>query len=238
MTGVQTCALPIWPEIELIVVDGGSTDESVEVIKKYDTHIAWWVSERDNGQAGAINKGLMKSTGLYVTWLGSDDILLPGAVRRMAEALNAHPEAGLVYGEVAFIDSKDNVTKLTSYQDMTLEKLLYRKHSTIAQPSSLLRRATLEQAGGLDESLHYCMDYDLWIRLHKHAPSLNLGKEVLSAYRLHDDSKTVGSYTKMALEKIKVNRRYTKDILNAVIYSHYGYIMEGWLRRIKKGISY
>jgi glycosyltransferase involved in cell wall biosynthesis len=227
-----------WPQIELIVVDGGSTDDSVAVIKKYQQHLAWWVSEKDSGQTNAINKGLAKSTGTYVTWLGSDDILLPQAVRTLAKALDAHPEIGMVYGAVAFIDTADRVIKFNSYQNMNLEKLLYSKHSTIAQPSSLLRRATLDLAGGLNESLHYCMDYDLWIRLHQHAPSMNLGEEILAGYRLHDDSKTVGDYTRMALEKVKVNRSYTRNIFNKVITSHYGYIVEGWLRRIKKGIKY
>lgn len=226
-----------WPAIELIVVDGGSNDNSVAVIKKYQQHLAWWVSEKDSGQTNAINKGLAKSTGTYVTWLGSDDILLPQAVRTLAKALDAHPEIGMVYGAVAFIDTADRVTKINSYQNINLEKLLYNKHSTIAQPSSMLRRATLDLAGGLNESLHYCMDYDLWIRLHQHAPSMNLGEEILAGYRLHDDSKTVGDYTRMALEKIKVNRIYTRDVFNKVITSHYGYIVEGWLRRIKKGIK-
>lgn len=226
-----------WPEIELIIVDGGSTDNSVAIIEKYQQHLFWWVSEKDSGQTNAINKGLAKATGTYVTWLGSDDILLPGALQQMAEALDAHQQAGLVYGGVAFIDEIDHVIKIRSYSDMSLDKLLYNKHSTIAQPASLLRRATLDMAGGLNESLHYCMDYDLWIRLHQHAPSLNLGDEILACYRLHDDSKTVGEYTRMALEKIKVNQTYTRNIFNKVITSHYGYIVEGWLRRIKKGIK-
>jgi glycosyltransferase involved in cell wall biosynthesis len=129
-----------WPAIELIIVDGGSSDNSVSVIKKYQQHLAWWVSEKDSGQTNAINKGLARSTGAYVTWLGSDDILFPGAVKALAEALDAHPQAGMAYGAVAFIDSADRVTKINTYQDIDLEKLLYHKHCTIAQPSSLLRR--------------------------------------------------------------------------------------------------
>lgn len=225
-----------WPNLELIVVDGASTDDSVEVIRKYEPHLAWWVSEKDAGQTQAIVKGLRHATGPYVTWLGSDDILMPGAVRRMAEELDREPRASMVYGGVAFIDPHDRVIKCTAYRDMTLDSLLYKKHSTIAQPSSLLRRETLDAAGGLDESLHYCMDYDLWIRLHAQGPSLNLGDVILSCYRLHEDSKTVGSYTRMALEKIAVNRRHTGDLLNKVISSHYGYIIEGRIKALlRKG---
>lgn len=224
-----------WPNIEYLIVDGGSTDNSVAIIEKYKDRLAWWVSEQDSGQTEAINKGVRRAHGKYVTWLGSDDVLLPGAIRTMVEALEENPSAGMVYGSVVFIDGMDRVIKANSYTDMTLDKLLYHKHSTIAQPSSLLRNETLHRAGLLDESLSYCMDYDLWIRLHKVAPSINLGDTVLSGYRLHADSKTVGSYRKMALEKIRVNRKYTNDIINKVIYSHYWYIIEGAIKALWRG---
>jgi glycosyltransferase involved in cell wall biosynthesis len=224
-----------WPNIEYVIVDGGSTDNSVEIIGKYEEYLAWWVSEKDTGQSNAINKGIGRGTGRYLTWLGSDDILLPGAITTMVRSLEGNPAAGMVYGAVAFIDEADRFLKKISYTDMTLEKLLHHKHSTIAQPSSLLRKATLDEVGGLDESLHYSMDYDLWIRLHRHAPSLNLGEGMLAGYRLHGDSKTVGDYTRMALEKIRVNRRYSGDLINKVIYAHYWYIIEGCVRRIRKG---
>jgi GT2 family glycosyltransferase len=226
-----------WPAIELIVVDGGSSDDSLAIIRKYAGNFAWWVSEPDSGQTNAINKGLKRATGDYVTWLCSDDILLPGAVRCFAEALDAHPLAGMVFAGAAFIDAADRVLKFNSYPEMSLDRLLYHKHANIAQPASLLRKATLDLAGGLDESLDYCMDYDLWIRMHQHASSLNLGERVLAGYRLHDNSKTVGGYTRMALEKIRVNRRHTGNIINKVIYAHYKYIVEGWLRNFKKGFS-
>jgi glycosyltransferase involved in cell wall biosynthesis len=229
-----------WHNIEYIIIDGGSADESQEIIRKYERYLFYWVSEPDKGQVNAINKGIKRSTGKYITWLGSDDILLPGALTKMASVLEKNPDTGIVYGGVAFIDEGDRVQKIHTYPDMTIKKLLYDKHSTIAQPSSMLRRNTLDAAGGLDESLTYCMDYDLWIRLIRISDTINLGETILSGYRLHEESKTVGSYTKMALEKIRVNRRYTKDIMNKVIYAHYWYIIEGFIksfvrkRKIKK----
>lgn len=221
-----------YKNIEIILIDGGSKDETLEIIKKYEKFLSYWVSEKDNGQANAINKGLKIAKGTYVTWLCSDDILFKDALSIMANALESHPEYSLVYGGGVFIDEQDKIIKKFSFTDMNLEKLLYQKHSTIAQPSSLIRMDFLKKVGFLEESLNYCMDYDLWIRLIKEGPFLNLGEVILSGYRLHTNSKTVGSYTKMALEKIKVNRRYTNDLINKLIYKHYWYIIQNLINKI------
>jgi glycosyltransferase involved in cell wall biosynthesis len=226
-----------WPDLEYIVIDGASTDGTPEIIRRYERHLSFWVSEPDRGQTDAIVKGLERATGDYVTWLCSDDVLFPGSLEKMAAALEAHAEAGIVYGGAAFIDEEDRVLKVHSYPDMTLGRLLYEKHSTVAQPSSLIRRSTLDAAGGLDRSLSYCMDYDLWIRLLRHAGCVNLGEAVLSGYRLHTHSKTVGSYRKMAMEKIAVNRRYTGDRFNQVICAHYGYIVEDLFRNARRALA-
>lgn len=220
-----------YPNIELILIDGGSKDNTLEIIDKYKHFFSYWVSEKDKGQSNAINKGLNKASGKYVTWLCSDDILIPEAISIMVKALEDNPDASLVYGGGVFIDENDNVIKKFSFTDMTLEKLLYHKHSTIAQPSTLIRMESLKKVGFLDESLSYCMDYDLWIRLIKEGRFINLGDIILSGYRLHNDSKTVGAYTKMALEKIKVNRKYTKDLINKVIYKHYWYIIQNYINK-------
>jgi glycosyltransferase involved in cell wall biosynthesis len=223
-----------WPDLEYIVINGASTDGTPEIVRRYERYLSWWVSEPDRGQTDAILKGLERATGDYVTWVCSDDVLFPGSLEKMVAALEAHPEAGIVYGGVAFLDEEDRVLKVHSYPDMSLGKLLYEKHSTVAQPSSLIRRRTFDAAGGLDRSLSYCMDYDLWIRLLRQAGCVNLGETVLSGYRLHTRSKTVGSYRNMALEKIAVNRRYTGDRFNKVIRAHYGYIVEDFFRNVKR----
>lgn len=226
-----------WSRIEIIVVDGGSTDDTVSIINRYERHIAWWVSEPDRGQADAINKGLSRATGAYVTWLASDDVLFPGALRILVRALEETPGAGIAYGGVAFIDADDRILKTSAYRDMTLDSLLYDKRSTIAQPASLISRSVLDRVGMLDETLHYCMDYDLWIRLMKVSSAVNLGDTILAGYRLHETSKTVSQYTRMAREKIGVNRRYTGDLVNPVITAHYGYIVENIFRVFRKWIN-
>ena len=226
-----------WPDLEYIIIDGASTDGTPDIIRKYEKHLAYWVSEPDSGHAEAIAKGLRLSTGKYVNWLCSDDILLPGSVERMVRALESRPDAGIVYGGVVFIDEDDRATKVLSFPDVSHRGFLYDRRTNIAQPSSLMRKATLLEAGGVDISLHYCIDYDIWIRLLKASTAVNLGDAVLSGYRLHTRSRTVGAYTNMALEKIKVNRRYTSDVLNKVIYAHYWYIVEDLFRRIKRALG-
>lgn len=220
-----------YPNIEIILIDGGSSDNTIDIIKRYSKYLKFWVSEPDKGQSNAINKGLKVAEGKYATWLCSDDILFPDGIEKMVEALEKNPDCSLVYGGGVYIDENNKIIKKFSFTDMTLEKLLYHKHSTIAQPSSLIRMETLKKVGDLDESLNYCMDYDLWIRLIKIGNFLNLGDIIISGYRLHNNSKTVGAYTKMALEKIKVNRRYTNDIINKVIYKHYWYIIQNYINK-------
>ncbi len=223
-----------YPNIEYIIIDGGSTDNTTQIIKKYEKFITYWVSEKDNGQSDAINKGLRVAKGKYVNWIGSDDILLPSAVDVMVDVLEKDNNVGLVYGACVFIDENDKILKKYSFPDMTLENFLYKKHSTIAQPSSLMRMDLVKEVGFLDTNLHYCMDYDLWIKLIKKSRFANLGEKILSGCRLHNSSKTVGSFNKMALEKIKVNRRYSGNIINKVIYKNYWYMFENFLRRFRK----
>ncbi len=103
---IQSVLSQDYPNLEYIIIDGGSTDGSVEIIKKYADKLAYWVSEKDTGQADAINKGLIRVTGEIVAWLNSDDIYLPGTIRAAVEALQAHPDCGLVYGDVLSVDAK------------------------------------------------------------------------------------------------------------------------------------
>ncbi len=149
--------------IEYIVVDGGSTDGSVEILQRYAPRLSWWVSERDRGQAEAINKGLARARGEIVAWLNSDDLYLPGAVRAAVQAFREHPQAVFVYGDVLSIDEQGRVFNHQRFRPITLQDLLC--FYIIGQPAVFMRRKALEQAGLLDLSFHYLLDHHLWIRL-------------------------------------------------------------------------
>ncbi len=152
-----------YPELEYMVVDGGSTDGSVEIIQRYAGRLAWWVSERDAGQAEAINKGLMRANGEIVAWLNSDDIYLPGAIQQAVRAFQEHPTAGMVFGDAITMDAQGKPLGRLSFGDWGLLDLV--SFRIICQPAVFMRRAVLEKSGYLESSYHYMLDHHLWIRM-------------------------------------------------------------------------
>jgi glycosyltransferase involved in cell wall biosynthesis len=152
-----------YPAIEYLVVDGGSTDGSVEIIRKYADRIAWWVSEKDNGQADGINKGLRRATGEIVAWLNSDDFYQPGAIADAVQALCDNPDAGFVYGDLQVVNPAGETTNVLTYGDWKLPGLM--EFKIIGQPAVFMRREVLAQAGYLDEHYHFLLDHHLWLRM-------------------------------------------------------------------------
>ena len=150
-------------EIEYLVVDGGSTDGSQEIIQKYANRLAWWVSEKDQGQADALNKGFAHAHGEIVAWLNSDDTYLPGAVAAAVRAFEAYPQAALVYGDTIAMDEEGQMINILQYRQLTLEDLLC--FQIIGQPAVFMRRGAFEDAGGLDTSFHFLLDHQLWIKI-------------------------------------------------------------------------
>lgn len=197
--------------IEIVVIDGGSKDGTVELLKGYGKRIQW-VSEKDRGQAHAINKGLALAKGEFVTWLCSDDFYVATAIEEMIKPFLESDDVGLVYANSYYIADEDAETILgiKAPGDLTLEKLLVYGQS-LAQPSSLIRKKILDGVGFLDESLRYAMDYDLWIRLVKVTQSKYIPK-VLSYYRLHSFSKTVEGTADSSREVITVARKYGANV--------------------------
>lgn len=174
------------PNLEYIIVDGGSTDGSVEIIKKYLNRLSWWVSEKDNGQAEAINKGLARARGEIVAWLNSDDYYLPGAVSAAVRALEMHPHVAMVYGDMLAVDESGQTINVFRYRQLTLEDLLC--FQIIGQPAVFMRRVALEQAGGLDPAYHCLLDHHLWLRLATQGDLLHV-PQIWAAARDHPQAK-------------------------------------------------
>ena len=152
-----------YPSIEYLVVDGGSEDESVQIIRKYKGQLAWWVSEKDSGQAEAINKGLIRAKGEFVAWLNSDDYLMPGAVTAAVRVLQENPNASFVFGNVRVVDQSGLVLNTLRYDEWGLAELM--AFYIIGQPAVFMRCSALEKTGFLDTSFHFLLDHHLWLRL-------------------------------------------------------------------------
>jgi glycosyltransferase involved in cell wall biosynthesis len=177
-----------YPNIEYIVIDGGSTDGSQEIIERYADHMAFWTSEPDKGQADAINKGFKRATGEIVAWLNSDDLYMAGAIREAVEALNANPQMGLVYGDGLMIDAGGQLLDPHSYQAYDVLDLIC--FDVILQPTVFMRRSALEEAGYLGEEYHLVLDHELWIRIASKHPILHV-PSFWAVERTHVDAKTV-----------------------------------------------
>jgi len=185
---IQSVLSQDYPELEYIVIDGGSMDGSVEIIEKYADQLAYWTSEKDSGQADAINKGLVRATGEVVAWLNSDDTYLPGAIHAAVEALQANPDCGLVYGDVLAVDGEGQLTNLIQYKDWGLDGLLQFK--IIGQPAVFMRRDALVRAGELDTSFHFLLDHQLWLRIAEFS-SIRYVPQKWATARFHEAAKNV-----------------------------------------------
>lgn len=172
--------------IEYLVIDGGSTDGSPDIIKKYASRLAYWVSEKDSGQADAINKGMARAKGEIVAWLNSDDYYLSGAVAAAMKVFDENPDVALVYADMLAVDERGQTFNTLRYRQLTLEDLL--SFQIIGQPAVFMRRAAFEKAGGLDPSFHFLLDHHLWIRIAAQGRILHV-PQTWAAARYHAKAK-------------------------------------------------
>ena len=199
-----------YPEKELIVIDGGSTDETVEVIRKYEDRIAYWVSERDRGQAHAVNKGFAAATGDIFGWQNSDDVYLPGAFGKVASEIAARPEAGVYYGHIRFMNGDGIAVDENRAVPVRMFNLLY-DGSLVRNQASFFRRSVWETVGGLDEDFRFCMDRDLFLRAAHLGMDFCLVREFLGAFRVHGESKTSTLQAAKRREDERLMARYASS---------------------------
>jgi len=190
-----------YSKIEYIVIDGGSSDGSVDIIKKHAGKLAYWISEDDSGQAEAINKGLARSTGDIIAWLNSDDYYLPNTLSEVAKMFDENPGAILVYGDMLAVDENGHTINELKYKQLTLEDLLC--FQIIGQPSVFFRREAFEKAGGLNTSFHYLLDHQLWIRMAQHGKILHVPK-MWAAARYHAAAKNRAKASEFGHEAFRI----------------------------------
>ncbi|MDH5644367.1 MAG: glycosyltransferase [Candidatus Heimdallarchaeota archaeon] len=178
-----------YPNIEYIVMDGGSSDETVSILQKYGNRLSW-VSENDKGQTDAINKGLRKASGEIVAYLNSDDIYLPNTISKVVEIFVNNPDVDFIYGDFHAIDENGHILDKVKTIPFDHDILLY-DANYICQPGSFYRRRLLDEIGLFDDELHFLMDYEFFLRAAKRKAEFFMMPEYLSAIRYHGDCKTL-----------------------------------------------
>lgn len=192
--------------VEVFVMDGGSSDNSLEVIHKWASRLAGWRSFADDGQASAINEGILLGKAEYVCWLNSDDWFLPSGLSRLVEKIEMHPYAPAVYGCSWNAVEKSGKRYPVWVEPFNEQRLALR--CIISQPATLIRRSAWTEVGGLDPTLHMAMDYDLWWRLFKHSGPLHFLDEFVAVNREHETTKTNTQRSRHYQEAMKVVRKH------------------------------
>ena len=214
-----------YPQLEYFVADGGSTDGSLEIIQRYAPRLAWWVSEKDSGQADAVNKGFARASGEIIGWLNSDDLYEPGCIARAAGLFEQHPEAALVCGDVRSIDGDGQAINIMRFDDWSLPDLL--AFNIISQPGVFIRRSALEKTGYLDLSYHYLLDHQLWLRVLQHG-SLIYTPVIQASARFHAEAKNVAHAAEFGREAFRiVDWMQTQPALQPLFAQHRRRILAG-----------
>ena len=216
---IQSVLVQDYPQIEYLIVDGSSTDNTVDIIKKYQGQLAWWVSEKDQGQTDAINKGFARASGDILAWINSDDTYEPGAVRLAANYLMEHPEVGMVYGDCNFINAEGRVIgRFASAQ--TNYRMLRQGYVHIPQQTMFFRGELWRQVGPLDPSFYFAMDYDLWTRISART-GIKYIPQTWANFRLHTTGKTIVADDRCWPEMIRVHYRDGGSFFSIIVAKYY-----------------
>jgi len=214
-----------YENIEYLVVDGNSNDGSQEIIQKYADQLAWWISEQDQGQADAINKGFRRASGDIVAWLNSDDLYLPGAVSAAVELFEKNPDVSVVYGDAVSADSQGRLLNELKFDTWGTADFLQFK--IICQPAVFMRRSALEKVGYLDTSYHFFLDHQLWVRLSREYKFLH-NPEIWAVSRYHAAAKNITMAADVGSEVYRIIEwAETQPDLLTIIQDNYRQVWSG-----------
>lgn len=219
-----------YPNVEHIIIDAGSTDGTIEILKKYDKHLNW-VSEPDKGQSDGLNKGFKKATGDIIGWINSDDKLAKNSLLKVGDFFNNNQNKIAVVGNQILINEKGEYLKTIKSRPYTHDYLLDHARG-ITQNSTFFKRAVFDEIGYIDESLHYAMDRDLFIRIASIKEMVYI-PESLAEFRLQPNAKTSEGSYKFAKELIKIRKKYKGNFFSPGNRNDYYLILTQPLRRIK-----
>jgi glycosyltransferase involved in cell wall biosynthesis len=215
-----------YPHIELLVRDGASTDNTVDILKSYGDRIRW-VSEKDKGQTDAINKGMAETKGQILAYLNSDDILTLDAVERAIRFFQDHPECDLVYGDADYIDADDKIIGQYNTAEFSFERLM--NDNCICQPASFWRRRIAERTGSFNAELQTAMDYEYWLRVANAGGIIYFTPQKLAQSRLHDDAKTLAMRGKIFAEIFQICKEQGGYVSMSYIHGFWAYrLFETW----------
>lgn len=227
-----------YPRLQYLIVDGGSTDGSLDIIQKYAHKLAWWVSEKDQGQTDALNKGFARAGGQILAWLNSDDTYQPGAVSAAVQFLVEHPEVGLVYADANFIDK--NGKRIGQFPAAQTDyRRLRQGYVHIPQQTTFFRADLWRQVGPLDPSFYFAMDYDLWVRIARLAPLRYMPGQTWANFRLHASGKTLLADDRCWPEMLRVHYRDGGGFFSILVAKYYlrKLIAPLWTRRRNKRLG-
>jgi len=235
---IQSVLSQDYARIEYAIVDGGSTDGGVDMIKKYADRLTWWASEKDRGQTDAIHKGFARATGDILAWINSDDTYEPGAVTAAVNYLQAHPEVGLVYADCNYINEGGHVIGKFPAAQTDLPRLR-RGNVHIPQQTTFFRADLWNRLGPLDPSFYFAMDYDLWTRIAAHAELKYFTGQTWANFRIHTSGKTIAADDRCWPEMIRVHYRDGGGFFSTIVAKYYirKLVAPLWARRFKRRLG-
>jgi glycosyltransferase involved in cell wall biosynthesis len=238
---IRSVLLQGYPDVEYIIIDGGSTDGTADVIRKYQPWLSYFVSEKDKGQGHAIVKGLEKASGEVLAWLNSDDTYCPETLLLVGEILSQKPSVDLLYGDCEMVNEKGGLIDFIKARQGSLSDLFAKDF--IPQPSAFFRRSAWHRAGGLDTSLEFILDYELWIRMMLKGMRFQYVAYPLSRFRWHDVSKSSQEVAAFGFEYLGILERLFRSnedltIRRAILggyYQAFSIVASGYERAVAKG---